>query len=340
MSTDPTPDRAHRATFTVTVTSRPDGGHYLGSDDFSSHVAQWIKTDLRDHHAIAEVKTAAESTVTPPPALTEAGRLRARVQVLQQDAERDRGLAKVGARCMREGHQGLIEQGRMTLEGWRFALSTALGLGTSAPWDAIHDRVKELAAGERDEQQAQQDGAEVLPASTAPLAAGFPLVKGNCPACRRASLFLGTGGYPTCSNHECPEPDAATTVLEQYGHEAHAPSHAWKVESPRRDKWASWGATYDDRAWAQERYESAVRNAPQRPFRLVRATTIHTVEDEYGPAAAPVAGQPPADTGEEAREVRAVSCSAVVLRGHHAPHDWEPQPGMDRVHCAGYPQEG
>lgn len=91
-------------------------------------------------------RLAAEAAVVPPPALTEEGRLRAQVEVLQQDAERDRGLAKVGARCMRVGHQGLIEQGRLVLEGWRFALSTALGLGTGAPWEAIHDRAKELAA--------------------------------------------------------------------------------------------------------------------------------------------------------------------------------------------------
>jgi hypothetical protein len=84
------------------------------------------------------------AAVVPPPALTEEGRLRMQVEVLQQDAEHNQGLAKVGARCMREGHQGLIEQGRLTLEGWRFALSTALALGTSAPWDAIHERVQEL----------------------------------------------------------------------------------------------------------------------------------------------------------------------------------------------------
>lgn len=51
-------------------------------------------------------------------------------------------------------------------------------------------------------------------ASTAPLAAGLPLVQGRCPACQRASLFLGSGGYVTCSSADCPEPDAATTVLE------------------------------------------------------------------------------------------------------------------------------
>ncbi|MGW6790020.1 hypothetical protein [Streptomyces chartreusis] len=58
----------------------------------------------------------------------------------------DQGLAKVGARCMRESHQGRIEHGLAVIEGWRFALSTALDLGTGAPWEAIHERVKELVA--------------------------------------------------------------------------------------------------------------------------------------------------------------------------------------------------
>lgn len=36
----------------------------------------------------------------------------------------------------------------------------------------------------------------------------------RCPACgRQATLFIGIGGYPTCSSRECPEPDAATTLL-------------------------------------------------------------------------------------------------------------------------------
>ncbi|MEU3899761.1 hypothetical protein [Streptomyces sp. NPDC045251] len=85
------------------------------------------------------------AAVTPPPALTEEGHLRARVQVLEEDAERAEGLAKVGARCVREGHQGRIESGRATIEGHRFALTVKLGLGTAAPWDAIHDRVADLS---------------------------------------------------------------------------------------------------------------------------------------------------------------------------------------------------
>lgn len=43
----------------------------------------------------------------------------------------------------------------------------------------------------------------------------FPDAQGRCPACRGESLFLGDGGYVTCARVECPEPDAATRVLEQ-----------------------------------------------------------------------------------------------------------------------------
>ena len=157
-------------------------------------------------------------------------------------------------------------------------------------WRVAAELLRRLAAVAPE--PATQDEA---PTSTAPLAAGLPLVKGNCPACRGASLFLGTGGYPTCSNADCPEPDAATTVLEQYANEAHPPSHAWKVESPRRDTWTNWGATHDERVWAAASYEDAIGTAPQRPFRLVRATTTYVVEAEHPSAAVP-AGQ----TDEEA----------------------------------------
>lgn len=108
--------------------------------------------------------TADKAAVTPPPALTTEGRLRARVQTLEEDAERNQGLAKVGARCMREGHQGLIESGRATVEGHRFALSVALDLGTGATWDAIHERVKELR---RDSAEAAAVSATVAPPTQA-----------------------------------------------------------------------------------------------------------------------------------------------------------------------------
>lgn len=38
-------------------------------------------------------------------------------------------------------------------------------------------------------------------------------VQGYCPSCGSSSLFLGAGGYVTCSWSDCAEPDAATGML-------------------------------------------------------------------------------------------------------------------------------
>lgn len=54
-----------------------------------------------------------------------------------------------------------------------------------------------------------------MTSSTAPLTPGLPIVRGRCPACGTSGLFLGNGGYVTCSLISCPEPDAASTMLEQ-----------------------------------------------------------------------------------------------------------------------------
>jgi hypothetical protein len=48
-----------------------------------------------------------------------------------------------------------------------------------------------------------------------PPTSAFPDVQGRCPACRGESLFVGSGGYITCARRECPEPDAASTLLER-----------------------------------------------------------------------------------------------------------------------------
>lgn len=40
-------------------------------------------------------------------------------------------------------------------------------------------------------------------------------VQGRCPACGKSSLFLGSGGYVTCARLDCPNPSAATDLLEQ-----------------------------------------------------------------------------------------------------------------------------
>lgn len=47
------------------------------------------------------------------------------------------------------------------------------------------------------------------------LGTGYPQVKGRCPWCGSQSLFVGKGGYVTCSWIECRRPDAASNLLEQ-----------------------------------------------------------------------------------------------------------------------------
>lgn len=40
-----------------------------------------------------------------------------------------------------------------------------------------------------------------------------PKVAGYCPACGGNSLFLGSGGYVTCSRLDCPNPTAASDII-------------------------------------------------------------------------------------------------------------------------------
>jgi hypothetical protein len=40
-------------------------------------------------------------------------------------------------------------------------------------------------------------------------------VQGRCPACGHEVLILGEGGYVTCSLLDCPDPEAATKLLER-----------------------------------------------------------------------------------------------------------------------------
>ena len=46
------------------------------------------------------------------------------------------------------------------------------------------------------------------------VAKGYPWVKGTCPACGGRTLFVGSGGYITCSYIPCPDPGAAGKLLE------------------------------------------------------------------------------------------------------------------------------
>ena len=56
----------------------------------------------------------------------------------------------------------------------------------------------------------------IIPHGREGISEGFPIVRGTCPACGCKSLFLGSGGYVTCSIAECPDPGAASDRLEAH----------------------------------------------------------------------------------------------------------------------------
>jgi len=70
------------------------------------------------------------------------------------------------------------------------------------------------------------------------------------------------------------------------------------------------------------------------PWELCPSCGRHVVD--VARAAAPAVSSRPG-TEQEARP--AIPCNAAHLRVHHAPHGWEPQPGMDPVHCPGFTKE-
>ena len=46
----------------------------------------------------------------------------------------------------------------------------------------------------------------------------MPIVKGTCPSCELNSLFLGVGGYVTCSNLNCENPLSASNFMNSIGY--------------------------------------------------------------------------------------------------------------------------
>ena len=58
-------------------------------------------------------------------------------------------------------------------------------------------------------------------------------VAGRCPACGGVSLFLGSGGYIKCSRGDCPNPSAASDVLDlDHRHVVELSNSGWSVEHP------------------------------------------------------------------------------------------------------------
>jgi len=63
-------------------------------------------------------------------------------------------------------------------------------------------------------------------------------VQGFCPMGCGKTLFLGDGGYVTCSWIECPEPDAVSTILDEdeSEHLVHLEARTFTIRHPLRER--------------------------------------------------------------------------------------------------------
>ena len=64
-------------------------------------------------------------------------------------------------------------------------------------------------------------------------------VQGRCPVCGHYSLFLGSGGYVTCSISDCPNPSAASDILFDHAspdHVVHLAQYDYWVQHPLRER--------------------------------------------------------------------------------------------------------
>ncbi|WP_460071110.1 DUF6085 family protein [Streptomyces sp. YKOK-I1] len=110
-----------------------------------------------------------------------------------------------------------------------------------------------------------------LPRSTAPAAAAHPLVQGRCPACGGSSLFLGSGGYITCSRLDCPQPDAATEVIADFWEARQHGAFTFCSQSVGHVTMAAFARKISEKRAALAQRESAVRYANEQKQRADRA---------------------------------------------------------------------
>jgi hypothetical protein len=63
-------------------------------------------------------------------------------------------------------------------------------------------------------------------------------VQGYCPMGCGRTLFLGSGGYVTCSLDKCPNPSAAADILDvrEYEHVVLLGEHSYSISHPLRER--------------------------------------------------------------------------------------------------------
>lgn len=91
-------------------------------------------------------------------------------------------------------------------------LATYRFMPSSDPGQLAGSDVPDLIAEVRRARAAEEATRRLLAEARAALTVR-PVVTGHCPACGRSSLYVGAGGYVTCAQADCPEPDAASALL-------------------------------------------------------------------------------------------------------------------------------
>lgn len=98
-------------------------------------------------------------------------------------------------------------------------------------------------------------------------------VQGRCPACGASSLFLGSGGYVTCSIDRCPDPGMASDILadgERY-HIVVLGEETFAVQHPLRER--TRGVLFD---CGLHRHIAGMDGPPRKPgkYRVVEGQSL------------------------------------------------------------------
>jgi hypothetical protein len=134
----------HRAVFTVTVETKPDGDYYFDHDDFVRHVIPWIEGGLDDRDDIRGV-TIAEAAVSSAPATDRAALRELVAEALLDHLSRTADIRPGRAAELEDEVKSLTEASRRLLE--QRQEMAAERFAWQERGDRAEARVRELEAG-------------------------------------------------------------------------------------------------------------------------------------------------------------------------------------------------
>lgn len=98
-------------------------------------------------------------------------------------------------------------------------------------------------------------------------------VQGRCPACGNPTLFLGSGGYVTCSIDKCPDPGLASDILAdgERHHIVVLEDETFSIQHPLRER--KHGVLFD---CGLHRHISDMPGPPRKPgkYRVVEGQSV------------------------------------------------------------------